>query len=131
ESGRHARPAPLEPLPVRQPPVRTVPDAAAPVPLSPAHAELPGPRSTPAVGEGSYRPVEDDDVHPLPKRSRGMHLAAQLREDTGSVPQVAYDPDSPEAAREMYRGLQAAFDQAEQPGQHNHAGRAEEDPASR
>ncbi|NUU22991.1 MAG: hypothetical protein HOV68_15995, partial [Streptomycetaceae bacterium] len=71
------------------------------------------------------------DEQPLPKRSRGAHLAAQLREDTGSVPQVAYDPDSPEAARDMYRGIQAAFDQAEQPGRLNHAGRAEDDPASR
>ncbi|WP_436771787.1 nitrate- and nitrite sensing domain-containing protein [Yinghuangia sp. YIM S09857] len=141
-------PAPAsERLPVRQAaaPVRAVGTAAAPALPAPRQTDAPRPaeampraeaarRTDPApVGSGEYRlppPVAELDVDPLPKRSRGEHLAAQLRDDTGAVPHVPYDPDSPEAARDMYRGLQAAFDQAEQPGQFNQAGHAEGDPAT-
>ncbi|WTW96421.1 nitrate- and nitrite sensing domain-containing protein [Streptomycetaceae bacterium NBC_01309] len=147
ESDRPARAA--EPLPVRQgaAPVRAVGSAAAP-PALPAPRQTAGPTAGqiagptagataahvpgPAAGNGAYRPPSTGelDLDPLPKRSRGEHLAEQLREDTGAVPHVAHEPDSPEAARDMYRGLQAAFDQAEQPGQFNQAGRAEDDPAT-
>lgn len=122
-----------EALPASGTPVRALPvfgAAELPVRQSAAPAALPEPRGVRENGTYQLPAAGELDVDPLPKRSRGEHLAAQLREDTGNVPQVAYDPDSPEAARDMYRGLQAAFDQAEQPGQFNEAGRAEDDPAT-
>ncbi|MCF2529749.1 sensor histidine kinase [Yinghuangia soli] len=115
-------------------------------------ADVPAPRGGGRAADAAgYRPVADAEAAPLPKRSRGSHLAEQLRDDTPAAAPAAYAPDSPEAARDMYRGLQAAFDHADhadhvgragqsgpaeqspgtvQPGRLNHPGRADGDPQS-
>lgn len=126
-----ARPGPA-PVPVNGVQALSVRRSTAlPAPRDPSPVAAVEPPA-PEVGDQAYRPsvADEIDAEPLPRRARGENLAAQLREDTGATPVPVYDPDSPEAAREMYRGLQAAFDQAEQPGQFNQAGRAEEDPAT-
>jgi hypothetical protein len=112
-----------------------VPAPAAPAPAAPAgprHAAVPEQRpTTPVADAATYRPAEDTGLAPLPRRARGTHLATQLRDETGEVEQAAFAADSPEAARDMYRGLQAAFDQAEQPDRIDNADSAEDTPAPR
>lgn len=108
------------------------PAAAPAAPAGPRHAAVPERRpTTPVADAATYRPAEDTGLAPLPRRARGTHLAAQLRDETGEVEQAAFAADSPEAARDMYRGLQAAFDQAEQPDRIDNADSAEDTPAPR
>ncbi|NUS58043.1 MAG: ATP-binding protein, partial [Streptomycetaceae bacterium] len=139
---RPAAAAAPDPAPVAHNPIApvapvapVVPAPAAPAPAAPAgprHAAVPEQRpTTPVADAATYRPAEDTGLAPLPRRARGTHLATQLRDETGEVEQAAFAADSPEAARDMYRGLQAAFDQAEQPDRIDNADSAEDTPAPR
>ncbi|MGR7003281.1 hypothetical protein ACU686_43735 [Yinghuangia aomiensis] len=108
------------------------PAAAPAAPAGPRHAAVPEQRpTTPVADAATYRPAEDAGLAPLP----GGHVAPTWPRNCATKParwsRPPFAADSPEAARDMYRGLQAAFDQAEQPDRIDNADSAEDTPAPR